>query len=158
MSTSSIIIKISKKLNLLSVSSPGKHRVKRYYYFLYHDVRHKQNGFVAKQRQFRIILVFFCFLEFNFCQNIFRSIIIIKVKILFLNHYNFEYFLLVFSHAFFKIVVMQSMEKKMCEKCFKTIMTPCLKLLIIDLKEIIVYLVLYKGSCETGNFYNNNVL
>lgn len=118
MSTSSIIIKISKKLNLLSVSSPGKHRVKRYYYFLYHDVRHKQNGFVAKQRKFRIIF-FFCFLEFNFCQNIFRSIIIIKVKILFLNHYNFEYFLLVFSHAFIKIVVMQSMEKKCVKNASK---------------------------------------
>lgn len=119
MSTSSIIIKISKKLNLLSVSSPGKHRVKRYYYFLYHDVRHKQNGFVAKQRKFRIIFLFFCFLEFNFCQNIFRSIIIIKVKILFLNHYNFEYFLLVFSHAFIKIVVMQSMEKKCVKNASK---------------------------------------
>lgn len=116
MSTSSIIIKISKKLNLLSVSSPGKHRVKRYYYFLYHDVRHKQNGFVAKQRKFRIILGF---LEFNFCQNIFRSIIIIKVKILFLNHYNSEYFLLVFSHAFIKIVVMQSMEKKCVKNASK---------------------------------------
>lgn len=120
MSTSSIIIKISKKLNLLSVSSPGKHRVKRYYYILYHDVRHKQNGFVAKQRKFRIIWGFFVFfLEFNFCQNIFRSIIIIKVKILFLNHYNFEYFLLVFSHAFIKIVVMQSMEKKCVKNASK---------------------------------------
>lgn len=119
MSPSSIIIKISKKLNLLSVSSPGKHRVKRYYYFLYHDDRHKQNGFVAKQRKFRIIFLFFCFLEFNFCQNIFRSIIIIKVKILFLNHYNFEYFLLVFSHAFIKIVVMQSMEKKCVKNASK---------------------------------------
>lgn len=134
MSTSSIIIKISKKLNLLSVSSPGKHRVKRYYYFLYHDVRHKQNGFVAKQRKFRIIFLFFCFLEFNFCQNIFRSIIIIKVKILFLNHYNFEYFLLVFSHAFIKIVVMQSIEKQCVKNAAKPWKTLCLKLLIIDLR------------------------